>query len=86
MNALVAKFVKAKREGLKEVSIWGMGASIQEWLFAKDFGRVIVEILNNQNLLGLDEPLNIGQNFGMSVREIVMLVCSHVAYKDRIEI
>lgn len=85
MNALIAKFIKAKQENLSEVSIWGTGSAIREWLLAKDFGRVIVEILNNPNLLGLDEPTNIGQNFGLSVREIVTIISQRVGYVGKIE-
>lgn len=85
MNALIAKFIKAKHENLNEVSIWGTGSAIREWLFAKDFGLVIAEILNNQDLLGLDEPTNIGQNFGLSVREIVTLISQRVGYQGGIQ-
>lgn len=85
MNALIAKFIKAKHEKLNEVSIWGTGSAIREWLFAKDFGLVIAEILNNQDLLGLDEPTNIGQNFGLSVREIVTLISQRVGYQGGIQ-
>lgn len=85
MNALIAKFIKAKQENLSEVSIWGTGSAIREWLLAEDFGRVIVEIINNPNLLGLDEPTNIGQNFGLSVREIVTIISQRVGYVGKIE-
>lgn len=85
MNALIAKFIKAKQENLSEVSIWGTGSAIREWLLAKDFGRVIAKILNNPDLLGLDEPTNIGQNFGLSVREIVSLISQRVGYQGKIE-
>jgi len=84
MNALIAKFIKAKQENLSEVSIWGTGSAIREWLLAKDFGRVITEILDNPDLLGLDEPTNIGQNFGLSVREIVSIISQRVGYQGKI--
>ena len=85
MNALIAKFIKAKQENLSEVSIWGTGSAIREWLLAKDFGRVIAEIVKKPNLLGLDEPTNIGRNFGLSVREIVTLISQGVGYQGKIE-
>jgi len=85
MNALIAKFIKAQQENLSEVSIWGTGSAIREWLLAKDLGRVIAEIVKNPNLLGLDEPTNIGQNFGLSVREIVTLISQSVGYQGKIE-
>ena len=85
MNALIAKFIKAKQENHEVVSIWGTGSAIREWLLAKDFGRVILEIVNNPDLLGLDEPINIGQNFGISVREIVSIISQKLGYQGKIE-
>jgi len=85
MNALIAKFVKAKKESLDSVSIWGTGIAIREWLFAKDFARAIVEIVRCPDRLGLDEPTNIGQNFGLSVREIVTLIRNHISFDGKVE-
>lgn len=84
MNALIAKFIKAKQEDLSQVSIWGTGSAIREWLLAKDFGGVISDIVKNPKLLGLDEPTNIGQNFGLSVREIVSIISQRVGYQGEI--
>jgi len=85
MNALIAKFVKAKKGGLNDVRIWGTGIAIREWLFAKDFARLICEIVGDPHRLGLDEPTNIGQNFGLSVREIATLIRNHVSFEGRVE-
>ena len=74
LNALISKFVKAEKTGQKLIEIWGTGIAIREWLYAKDFGRIIVHILSNPKMVGLAEPTNIAQNFGLSVRELVDII------------
>lgn len=74
LNALVSKFVKAEKEDKKEIEIWGTGVAIREWLYAEDFGKVLYEVVTNKTLKGLSEPVNIAQNFGLSVRELVAII------------
>lgn len=74
LNALISRFVKAERENKKEIQLWGTGIAIREWLYAEDFAKVLEQILSKKVSIGLDEPLNIGQNFGLSVRELSTLI------------
>lgn len=74
LNALVCKFVRANRTN-DPVTVWGTGVAIREWLYAADFGRIVLEIIQKEGeIVGLAEPLNIGQNFGLSVKELVSLI------------
>lgn len=84
LNALISKFVKAKRSGQEVLEIWGTGVAIREWLYAKDFGMILMDILKNPNKVGLAEPINIAQNFGLSVKELVELIKSNFDYKGKI--
>lgn len=74
LNALISRFVKAEKEGNKEIELWGTGIAIREWLYAEDFARIIESILTQKITIGLDEPVNIGQNFGLSVRELSQII------------
>lgn len=74
LNALISKFVKADKEGKSELDVWGTGIAIREWLYASDFARIITQIINNSKMVGLTEPVNIAQNFGLSVRELVQII------------
>ncbi|XGB41400.1 MAG: NAD-dependent epimerase/dehydratase family protein [Nodosilinea sp. LVE1205-7] len=85
LNALISKFVKAQQTNQKEIEVWGTGAAIREWLYARDFGRVVLEIMRDPNRLGLAEPLNIAQEFGLSVRELVAVIKSAFNYKGDIQ-
>lgn len=81
LNALISKFVKAEKENKKEISIWGTGIAIREWLYAEDFGKIILQIITDKLIVGLTEPINIGQNFGLSVRELTEIINSHFGNK-----
>ena len=83
LNALIAKFVKARANGLEQVSIWGSGVAIREWLYVTDFARIVLSIINQPDMVGLSEPLNIAQNFGLSVRELVGLIFEATSFKGQ---
>ncbi|MCU0361387.1 MAG: NAD-dependent epimerase/dehydratase family protein [Bacteroidia bacterium] len=74
LDALISKFVKAEKENKEEIEIWGTGIAVREWLYAEDFARICESILIGKIVIGLDEPVNIAQNFGLSVRELVQLI------------
>ncbi|MEP7305895.1 MAG: NAD-dependent epimerase/dehydratase family protein [Acidobacteriota bacterium] len=84
LNALLAKFVKAQATGLDEIIIWGSGIAIREWLYAEDFARIVLFVVRQPNMVGLSEPLNIAQNFGLSVRELVGLVLTATGFSGRV--
>jgi GDP-L-fucose synthase len=84
LNALISKFVKAEKSNQPELEIWGTGIAIREWLYAKDFGRIVSHIINYPDTIGLDEPINIAQNFGLSVKELVGLIKKSFDYKGQI--
>jgi GDP-L-fucose synthase len=77
LNALISKFVKAEKENKKELEVWGTGIAIREWLFASDFAKIITTIIEDPDMIGLTEPVNIAQNFGLSVRELVHIINQH---------
>lgn len=84
LNALSAKFVDAKYKNAPEVRVWGTGAAVREWLYAPDFARVVLELIKNPGRIGLSEPTNIGQNFGLSVRELVGLIQKATGYSGQV--
>lgn len=84
LNALISKFVKAERTQQEQIEIWGTGVAIREWLYAKDFGKIVVKIINNPKMTGLVEPINIAQNFGLSVRELIDIIKNHFTYSGEI--
>ncbi len=81
LNALISKFVKAIETGQDQVEIWGTGIAIREWLYAADFARIVLHILKDINNSVYDTPVNIAQEHGLSVKELVDLILKNVSYK-----
>lgn len=77
LNALISKFVKAKFEKQSVIPVWGTGVAIREWLYAKDFAKVVSMFLQQPNKYSISEPINIAQNFGLSVRDLVDIINQH---------
>lgn len=84
LNALISKFVKAEHTNQPELPIWGTGVAVREWLYAPDFGRLIWEVLQNPEREGLQQPLNLAQNDGLSIRELVDLIQAKFDYRGKL--
>jgi GDP-L-fucose synthase len=82
LNALIIKFVKAVKYNHPEIEVWGTGRPIREWLYVKDFAALIHRVIGTHN--HSSELVNLGQNHGYSVREIVDVVSRTVNYKGAI--
>ena len=84
LNALISKFVKAEKIVQPELPIWGTGVAVREWLYAKDFGRLVWQVLLRPERPGLEQPLNVAQNAGLSVKELVDVIQANFHYQGRI--
>lgn len=84
LNALISKLVKAKNENKKELEVWGSGIPIREWLYAKDFARVLLETIEDAENEIYYKPVNIGQNFGLSIKELVEMIIKQIGFKGNI--
>jgi len=82
LNALIIKFVRAVKYGHPEIEIWGTGKPIREWLYIKDFSDVIRRLILADNI-SLD-LVNIAQNKGFSVIELVDILTKITGYRGNI--
>ena len=82
LNALVIKFVKAIKHNQESIEIWGTGKPIREWLYVKDFARIVTDIVANENYFS--EPINIAQNHGETVRALVDALVNITGYSGEI--
>lgn len=80
LNALISKVVKAQAEGCQTLEVWGSGVAIREWLYARDFGKAVVQTIERLAEYGFAEPVNIAQNFGLSVRELVDIIVKQLDF------
>lgn len=82
LNALVIKFVKAYKQGLTEVEVWGTGKPIREWLYVVDFAEIVRRVIQNEQLFL--EPVSIAQNHGLSVKELVDIIRAAIGYDGKV--
>jgi len=85
LNALISKIIRIKAEGGKELEVWGRGIAIREWLFAKDFGRILKATLGRLEDAYFAAPVNVAQNYGLSIRELVELILSRMNFNCTIK-
>lgn len=81
-DALVVKALRARKEGLEELEVWGSGKPVREWMFVEDCARFVVELLmeGRWNL----EPVNLAWNQGISINELARVICNEIGFKGKI--
>lgn len=84
LNALISKVVKIKNQNEREIEVWGSGKAIREWLFAKDFGRIVLEALHKMGDDNFNQPVNIAQNNGLSVRELINIIIDETGFEGKV--
>ena len=78
LPALIRRFHEAKENGLAEVSIWGSGSPLREFLFADDLAEACYFLMQNFNEGGF---LNIGTGHDLSIKDLALLVKKIVGFE-----
>ena len=91
---MIKKFCDAYKEGLKEVTCWGTGNPLGEFLHVDDLALACFYVLENWNPSSNKAPkdkfsnklnhLNIGSGQEISIRNLANLVAKTVNYKGQI--
>jgi GDP-L-fucose synthase len=88
LPALIRKFHEAKERNQTEVTIWGTGKPLREFLFVEDLADAILFLLENVNANDIYEKgishLNIGTGKDLSINELANLVAEIVGFKGKI--
>ena len=70
--ALIRKVYEAKQKGVKQLPVWGDGSPTREFLFSEDAARgIVMGTFHYDNA----EPVNLGTNHEISIRDLVELIC-----------
>ncbi|MBD1427413.1 GDP-L-fucose synthase [Sphingobacterium arenae] len=77
LPALIRRFHEAKIAGVNEVSIWGTGSPLREFLYADDLGEACVFLMQNYNEA---QFINVGVGEDISIRDLAFLVREVVGY------
>ena len=79
-GALIGKFVRAAREGLPEVEIWGDGSQVRDFTDVKEFVRVLVDLRDRCD----PEIVNLGPGNGTSIRDLAFMIGEAAGFKGRL--
>jgi GDP-L-fucose synthase len=71
LGALISKIYNAKQNKNEEVTIWGDGTPIREWLFIEDGARALLQSLK---LKGDSHFFNVGVNKGISINDLAKII------------
>ena len=79
--ALIKKCVEAKEQKLDKIVAWGTGSASRDYLFVKDAARAI---LLASELHDSTEPLNLGNNREITIRETAETIARIVGFSGEL--
>jgi GDP-L-fucose synthase len=79
--ALLKKFHDARTTGAAEVTIWGTGSPLREFIYAEDLAEAFLFLLKNY---GGSEIINIGTEEESSIKELASVIKDIVGFKGHI--
>ena len=81
LPALIRRFHEAKERGLPEVTCWGTGSPLREFLYVDDLGDACIFLMNHYSG---NETVNVGTGRELTIRELTRLVAEVVGYQGKI--
>lgn len=97
LPALIRRFHEAKEAGLKEVTCWGDGSPLREFLYVDDLANLCVFLMNNYSGLSESEKnnnggspdymatVNAGTGKELTIKSLTELVAKVVGYEGEIK-
>lgn len=89
--ALIRRFHEAKEFNLESVKIWGSGKPKREFLYVDDLAEACIFIMNldlstyMSHVRDMQNHVNVGSGFDISIKELAELIKKITAYKGNIE-
>ena len=82
LPAFIRKFHEAKEKGLTEVTCWGDGTPLREFLYVDDLANLCIFLMNNYSG---NETINAGTGKELSIKELANLIANIVGYNGEIK-
>jgi len=82
LPALIRRFHEAKVQGSSDVTIWGTGSPMREFLFADDLAEACYYLIQNYDEAGL---VNIGTGKDLSIKDLAILIKKIIGYEGEIK-
>ena len=81
LPALIRRFHEAKEQGLKEVTCWGDGSPLREFLYVDDLANLCVFLMENYSG---NETVNAGSGKEITIKGLTELVAKVIGYEGTI--
>jgi GDP-L-fucose synthase len=81
LPALIRKFVEAQAAGLSEVTLWGSGSPLREFLHVDDLARAVLVASEKYDQ---SVHLNVGTGNDISIKELANLIATLAGFKGEI--
>lgn len=82
LPALIRRFHEAKENKTPEVTIWGSGTPLREFMFSTDLADACVFLMNNYDE---EQFVNIGVGEDLSIKDLALLIKNIVGYSGDIK-
>ncbi len=87
LPAMIRKFHEAKESNSKEVTLWGSGKPMREFLYVEDLADAIRFLMENINAADLYEKglsqINIGTGEDLTISELASLISEVVGFNGK---
>lgn len=82
ISALMKRFHEAKIKQLPEVTMWGTGAAVREFIFSEDLAEAVLFLMEKY-----DDPdlINIGGYEEVAMKELAQIIQKVVGYEGKIK-
>ena len=77
LPALIRRYIEARDEGKDQITNWGSGSPLREFLFVEDLADACVFLLENYDS---SEHINVGSGEDLSIRELSAMVAEEVGF------
>ena len=74
LPTLIAKFDDAKRSGAREVTLWGDGSPLREFLWADDLAGAALFLMQNYTAADIGGWINVGSGQELSIADLAQQV------------
>ncbi len=81
LPALIRRFHEAKEAGLTEVTCWGSGKVLREFLYVDDLADACIFLMEHYSG---NETVNVGTGRELTIMELAALVAKVIGYKGKI--
>ncbi len=82
LPALIRRFHEAKEQGMKEVTCWGTGTPLREFLYVDDLADACVYLMENYSG---NETVNLGTGKELTIKALTELVAKVIGYTGEIK-